>query len=172
VFASQFREGHKANQNNTLRHRSIHVDEEFDILHTVLYYLYTSQITFDTHPDQNTGSTNGEAPKTLDVETIYTASKFYLLDDLTSKALAFIQSVCTVNNITARIFGGFAGLHPEVEEVYTKYFKEHVGEIMATSEYQEYFDALENEPVERRAIVNAKFRELVQDELRGTKRKR
>jgi hypothetical protein len=63
-------------------------------------------------------------------------------------------------------------LYPEGEEIYAKYFKEHIGEIMATSDHQKHLYALEKKPVERRALVNAKFRELVPDELKGTKRKR
>jgi hypothetical protein len=113
-----------------------------------------------------------EIPRALGVETIYSAADRFLLDGLKAKALDFMKRTCTVNNITARTFGEFADLHTQVDVLYSSYFKRHVGEIMETPEYLEYFENVESSTSEERARVNSKFRGLMQNELKGLKRKR
>ena len=162
VFNSQFCEGNIP----TIGRRSIDVEEDFDVLHSIIYYLYTGQITFDDDP-----SSSVSTPKVTDPGIIYSAADRFLLPELKDKAYNFFISTLDVKNITSRVFDEQLTLHTEVDEVCSSFFKIRVGDIMETSEYKEFFAELENCPCERRAWVNSKFRALVEGQLRGLKRK-
>lgn len=173
VFTSQFREGEEIINvdSNTPERRIIKVSEDFDILHNILYYLYTSRIIFDGDPFNSPGYCE-KMPKLLEPGVIYSAADRYLLTDLKKKALSFFQTTINVKNITSRVFDQELSLHSEMDTLCTAFFKSRVEDIMATTEYDAFFVELENTSLERRAWVNAKFRDLVEDQLRGLKRKR
>ena len=101
-----------------LKRRTIKIDEEFEVLYTILLYLYTSRITFDTHPEL-ADNLYPDEPYALKTETIYLAGKTYLLGAISVLAKNFLKRICTLENITERVFSDFAKSNPEIDEVYS-----------------------------------------------------
>ena len=146
--------------------RVITIPEDFDVFHNILYYLYTGIIVFDTSPEDLEPSLN--TPKTVDVHALYAAADRFLLTDLQQKAFDFLQKTCTVENITSRVFGDFAGTHHEVTKFYKDFFKEHIGAVVMSFDYKNFFEEAEGWSAKRRAEVNSKFRELAEERLKKT----
>jgi len=168
VFSSGFIEGQVSARNGTGsggRH-VIAMPEEFDVLHNILYYLYTGMIVFDTSPETFEPSDN--APRAVDVHAIYSAADRFLLTDLRERAFDFLRNTCTVENITRRVFGDCASIHDEVTRFYNSFFIQHLGSVVATFDYKNFFQEVEGWSAKRRAEVNTKFRELAEDRLKET----
>lgn len=132
------------------------VADGFDLFHTVLYYLYTDMICFT----EVGGSSDLPVPAIEDAEGIYAIADRLLLNSLTEKALHFLESTCTLANITSRAFGSFANLYPPVEHVYRQYFMNHWKEIVRMQEFVAFFKGLEDDPAEY-IRVNAKLHEVL-----------
>jgi hypothetical protein len=168
VFSSGFIEGQLSARNGTGsggRH-IIAMPEEFDVLHNILYYLYTGIIVFDTSPEGFDPSDH--APRAVDVHAIYAAADRFLLTDLKEKAFDFLQNTCTVENITRHVFGDCASIHDEVTKFYNSFFIEHLGMVVTTFDCKNFFQEVEGWSAKRRAEVNTKFRELAEDRLKET----
>jgi hypothetical protein len=140
--------------------------EEFDVLHNILYYLYTGIIVFDTSPEGFDPSEH--APRAVDAHAIYAAADRFLLTGLKQKVFEFLQESCTVENITLRVFGDCARIHDQVTEFYNHFFIEHLGTVVTTFDYKNFFQEVEGWSAKRRAEVNTQFRELAEDRLKET----
>jgi hypothetical protein len=137
VFASAFLEGDSVSiaelksetplaplrQDGTSLHRkTITITEDFDVVHNILYYIYTNSITFSTVASQEPQS-KGNQPNVCDAEDIFALAHRLDLEDLKGKALEFLGRSCTPRNITSRVFSQSASLYDEVGKVYDEYFK-------------------------------------------------
>ena len=116
--------------------RRIIVEDGFDLFHNILYYIYTNRITFGTNLAFLTPST---LPKLCATEDIYQIADRLFLTELKHKALDFLTSTCTIENITSRILGKFAFLHEDVEERYVDYFRKNWDVVKETKEFNNSF---------------------------------
>ena len=142
-----------------LRRRRITMVEDFDIVHSILYYIYTNRVTFSTKHDD---SQEGRLPRICPASEIYALAHRFDLDNLQAKALGFLEKTCTVGNATHRTFSKFAFVYDDVGKVYNDYFMKKWKKIRNTSSFEEYFSALEDEQDhEETARVFKTFRMLM-----------
>jgi len=137
--------------------RIANIVDDFDLFHSILFYLYTDRICFLANPESSHLSS---IPATSDAEGIYAIAHRFMLDKLTSKALHFLRTTCTVRNITARKFGEFGSVHQAVGAVYHDYFIQNWEEVIRTNEFEEYFLELEDTP-EESIRINTALRQLM-----------
>jgi hypothetical protein len=170
VFNSGFSEGQSNSiadsVDNTLfeKRRIIKTSENYQLFYSILYYLYTEVIVFDTDPNYPSEESL-ETPS--DVESIYAAADRMLLTDLKEKALDFLRRTCSIENITTRVFGHTASAYEELNEIYASYFKKHLEEVIQTLEYQEFFQELEeSSDISLKLNISSKFRKLVEDRFK------
>ena len=152
------------------RRRVVKISEDYHIFHDILYYIYTDIITFYEDDATPTGqlfeTPQGYASK---VEKLFAAADFYLLNGLRQKAIAFLRRTCSLKNIAFRVFGHTAVLYPEIDEIYSSYFKANLKDVMKHRSYQFFFDLVEgSSDSDWKASVNSKFRKLVQEEVADT----
>jgi hypothetical protein len=138
--------------------RLVKILDDFDLFHIILFYLYTDRICFTTM----TETSQFDIPTTNDAEGIYAIAHRLMLDSLTVKALHFLESSCTPQNITARAFGKFGITHEVVGDVYDEYFMKHWDEVIQTKEFEGFFQAAENDAAES-VRVNAKLRDMIRN---------
>lgn len=131
--------------------------EPFDLLHNILYYLYTDRITFGTN--LNT-SVPANLPKLCSAEDIYIAADRMFLTDLKQKALNFLKLSCTTENITARVLGTFADVHTEVGTIYTDYFRHNWDRVKESEWFEQAFEKLQ-EGSDEKELAEKKFRKLM-----------
>lgn len=178
MFASKFLEGDSATAarlsnsrilggaSHQVHHRTITMVEDFDVVHNILYYIYTNRITFSNVKTEESDLTESSKPRVCDAEEIYALAHRLELEGLQSKALHFLKSTCDVENIIARVFSQFASLYEEVGKIYEEYFRENWEKIRKTMEFREYFSVLEDTgdlPELRRVL--ARFRELMNESM-------
>src|SRR5438270_5664110 len=123
--------------------RVIVIQEDFDLFHTALYYIYTGRIAFSTDLQIETPAIRG--PKFCAAEDIYAVADMMLLDDLKSKALDFLLLTCTVENITERVLSDFAHTFKDVKDRYLKWFGDRWTEVRDSQVYNTLFDVLESD---------------------------
>jgi hypothetical protein len=122
--------------------RIIPMEDDFDILHNVLYYLYTKKISFSTK-GQHSYTLGFNSPKICDAEDIYAIAHRLDLRSLQKKALAFLRWSNNPRNITARVFSKYASVYEEIGAIYNEYFRKNWIEIRDTPEFSDYFTELE-----------------------------
>jgi len=168
VFASGFSEGISVIKGSTYENvnekRVVSTEVDFDTLHNVLYYLYTNQITFHSKP----GKESPTGPRTVDVQGIYEVADRFLLTRLKDKALDFLRHSCDIQNVTGRMFGEFARMHEDMNLEYLFFFRTHLPLIVQMVEFDNFFERLEGSDADQ-IQINARFREVVQQSLRGKK---
>ena len=175
VFASSFSEGDSTvtsiNERsqisedplNQITRRRIPMEDDFDVVHNVLYYMYTNGITFSNVTSENSSSKPG-LPRICDAEDIYALAHRLELKNLQNKTHRFLKSTCNVRNITARVFSEFAELYEDVGETYESYFKDHWEDIRGTTEFNKYFSVVEEkEDLTEIRRVYGRFRELMEE---------
>jgi hypothetical protein len=150
----------------------------FELLHNILYYLYTGTIILQSTTNLEVALTEFHLssiptclPTIRSAEDIYSAAKFYRVNDLEEKAFDFLDQSCDIENITGRVFGKFCNQHTEVDEIWSKYFKDNLDEILETESYEQYFTRVKGDSKEEIA-ANAKFRKLVSERARPAKKRR
>jgi hypothetical protein len=131
-------------------------EEPFDLLHTILYYLYTDRITFSTNLD---ASLPANLPKLCSAEDIYVAADRMFLNELKEKALTFLKLSCTTENITSRVLSSFADVHAEVGTLYTDYFRKNWDRVKESEHFNQAFEDLEEGSDKKQA--EKKFRDLM-----------
>lgn len=141
--------------------RQVAVDDDYDLFHIVLFYLYTDRICFTTTPEY---TSMPDLPSTTDAEGVYAIAHRLMLDPLMAKALHFLESTSNVRNITARTFGGFAAIHDEVAKLYDDRFVALWSLVKHSSEWEEFFSELDEDTNESKR-ANAKFRVMTRDRL-------
>jgi len=117
------------------------VDGNYDVLHNILFYIYTDRLTLtldfeDSVPGQG-------LPKPCDPEFIYEASLKLGLEKLKTRTLDFLQITCSKKNITERLFGWGADEFPELRKVYEGYFTNHWKDIRGSTVHKDAIDDLE-----------------------------
>jgi hypothetical protein len=164
VFASAFSEGDtgptlRTNAQDRSR-RIIQTEENFEILHTLVYYLYTKKVYLKT---KSTLIGPPSVPAYCDAEEIFAIAHRYDLQELKEKVLIFLRDTCKIENIVGRVFSEFAILYDEVGELYEAYFRRHWDEIRQGHELDWFFDALERENSPRIWKVCKRFAKLMKD---------
>ena len=177
VFSSSFAEGDSAtaaklcvlpsdsDHFDYYPRRIIPMEDDFDVVHNILYYLYTGKIYFCTESQPSYREMFYlNSPKICDAEEIYALAHRLELNTLQMKALSFLRLSCNPRNITTRVFGAYASVYEEMGKVYKDYFRKNSSEIHAMAEFEGYFRELE-EIAEREEIVrvNKRYRELMKD---------
>ena len=138
-------------------------DFDYDLFHLTLYYLYTDRLLFVDDPAVQF---DPEVPATADAEGIYEMGVRLLIPPLRRKAIHFLSSTCTMQNITAKTFGIFASRHGEIEELYDSYFNTHWDEVLHSNEFEEFFQELEQrfeENPKEYIRTNAKLRKMLRN---------
>lgn len=160
VFESGFLEGSNplvGNSNHCPR-RIIHSIEKFELLHAILYYLYTGKVLLGAD------STIAETlcMPVCDVEDLFAIAHRFDIPKLREKALNFLVESCDSKNIISRVFGEFALTYEEeVGEAYAKVFRRHWNEIRKSKELDDLLEGPENG--DRRMAVIRKYRDLTKD---------
>jgi hypothetical protein len=134
-------------------------EEPFDLLHNILYYLYTDRIIFSTSLDT---SLPANLPKLCSAEDIYVAADRMFLTELKEKALKFLEISCTTENITSRVLSSFAYVHAEVGTLYTDYFRKNWDRVKESEYFDQSFEDLEEGSDEKKQ-GEKKFRDLMRD---------
>lgn len=148
---------------STDRKRYVVIEDDYDLFHNVLYYIYTNRITFST--DLTVEPVNSTTPRLCETEDIYGIADRMFLDDLKLKAHNFIELTCTVENITQRLFSSFAYLHKDIGNMYALYFRKHFEDIEKNMEYRQFFEELEAEgDLGEIARVFSRYREVMGEE--------
>lgn len=128
----------------------------------LLFYLYTDTIVFTSSISSSTDP--GNVFSTADAENLYAIAHRLLLDSLCKKVQHYLNSTCTLENISARLFGRFAATYPEMEKAYDRYFLRNWDQVMLGSGLELYFKDLEEDPAEYiRASI--KLRSLIRKKL-------
>jgi hypothetical protein len=170
VFESSFAEGRSNNadvppdsEDRTIHRTHIKVEDDFDLLHNVLYYLYTDQISFAT--DLTYEPPEKHLPKLSPAEDIYAMADRLLLDELKAKAFDFLDRTCTVENITARIFSKFSMLYKEIGDIYVTYFCNNWEQVKTAKAYEEFF--VEKEEADTNDFIEffRRYRVLMEDDM-------
>jgi hypothetical protein len=169
VFESLFAEGkptihdapndadQKADGSSQNHKRPIDSEDDFDLLHNILYYIYTDRITFGTNLKATHGTTH---PKLCSAEDIYmTADRMFLIE-LKNKALNFLKLSCTTDNIATRVMSKFSELHQEVHESYAECFRKDWDRLKGRKEFDRLFDVV-NDDLDEVLRINSRFRELM-----------
>ena len=138
------------------------VEEDYDIFHSILFYIYTDSIKFAINP--KSASTVAERPNICTAEDIYRVADRLLLNDLKSKAVDFLRLTCTPTNIASRIMSSFADFHEEVSDMYAEYFRTNWDTIKTTVEFDQYFNDMKGDPEELYRVFR-KFRKLMADSV-------
>ena len=135
------------------------MEDDFDVVHNVLYYIYTNSITLSTVTSEDPSA---GMPRRCDAEDIYAVAHRLELENLQIKALRFLKSTCNVRNITARVLSEFAMLYEDVGKIYNDYFIQHWGKIRETTEFNRYFSVVEEkEDLKEIRRVYRRFRGLM-----------
>ena len=139
------------------------MEEDFNVVHNVLYYIYTNRIKLSTVHSVDSKPEN-RAPKVCDAEDVYALAHRLDLMDLKTTVLGFLSRSCNPRNITSRVFSRFAYLYDEAGQVYDRYFKNVWRQIRKSKEFKEFFVATEEGNNSKEIIrIFQKFRELVQE---------
>ena len=117
-------------------------EKSFELLHLVLYYLYTKMVCFCT--DEDAEPLPG-MPDYCHPEEVYAIAHEYELEGLQQKALNFLRDTCTIENIVDRLFGKAALVYEDVGKVYEEFVLRHWDEIKNNKKWTEYFHGFENE---------------------------
>lgn len=141
-------------------YQSKYTDDDFELLHNILYYLYTDHITFGIEADSIPSPC---LPKICEVEDIYMAADRMFLEELKQKALHFLKLSCTPGNITSRVMSKFAELHGEIATMYGEYFRKNWDRIKGTIEFNQFFKTLNDKDLNEILRVYTKFQELMKD---------
>jgi len=134
--------------------------EDYDLLHNILYYLYTDHITFGT----NFGKVPSSGlPSIYPAEEIYTTAELMFLQPLKEKALRFLKDSCTVDNIISRLMSKFAEVHPEPAKIYEEFFRKNWDVIKVGDEYNGLFKNLKEESFDDAVRTIIRFRNLIKN---------
>ena len=141
--------------------RILFVDEDYDLFHLVLFYLYTDRVQFVTSLDS---VAHPELPHTSNAEGVYAIAHRLMVRPLEHKAFHFMKSTSNINNITERTFCKFTSLHEEISKWYDTFFLEHWDQIQHLPEFEDYFVRLEDDH-EEYVRVNVKFRKMMRGRI-------
>jgi len=97
--------------------RRIVMAEHVDVVHSVLYYIYTHWVTFSTDVSDQSSQDESLA-SCCDVEDIYALAHRLEVTGLLEKALSFLKRSCNERNIIKRAFGPLAIMHQGCRSLY------------------------------------------------------
>jgi hypothetical protein len=130
------------------------VQEDMDLFHLVLFYLYTEQITFTESP----------LPEGVNVATnaeeVYKIAHSLMIPSLEDKAAHFLRATTNVENISRRTFGEFAREHGRLGGWYDEWFLGRWEAIKGGGGVEEVFEGLEGD-WEEYVRVSKKFRGMI-----------
>ena len=132
----------------------VNLPDDYDLFHTILYYLYTDRISFTTDLD----NCNSNPHATDDAEGIYAIAHRLLISPLLDKCIKFLVDTCSPQNITARAFGKVAATYEAIGKTYQTYLLDHWNDVIQDPSFEEFFAEVKGEESQR---VNALLRELV-----------
>jgi hypothetical protein len=122
--------------------------EPFEVLHPLLYYLYTERTCFTTTPIEEAKSFYNVPP--FDAEDAYRVGDILGLPELKEKALNFLVTTSDGSNIVSRVFGDYALKYKEIGHRYEAVFYKHWTEIKKSDELKQYFEELKEEADKKR----------------------
>ena len=168
MFTSFFSEGDAAAAALAAEHpgdccprRIIRMEEDFEVVHNVIFYIYTQEIFFST---KSSDSTDSDFPRPCDAEEVYALAHRLELEDLKVKALSFLKLSCNPRNIISRVLGKYASVYDEMGCVYSEYLRKNWTRIRNTAEFEAYFaDLAETGDPEEIIRSYDRFRELMKD---------
>jgi hypothetical protein len=155
VLNSGFAEGissqdtEQDNSSSSCQRKVIVSGKSFELLHTVLYYLYTNAVCFCT--DEDAEPPPG-MPECCDPEQVYAIAHEFGLEDLQQKTISFLRDTCNIENIADRLFGDVSLVYEEAYQVYKEYALQNWNEIKDSKEWTEYFAELEVESQQKHVI--------------------
>jgi hypothetical protein len=143
VFRSNFLEGQNSTANGHPVIQTLPSHEPFEVLHPILYYLYTDRICFTTLPIEEAKPLH-QVPS-CNAEDAYRIGDLYDLEPLKKKALGFLVDTADMTNIISQIFGEYALKYQEIGQGYEKVFYKYWNDIRNTGVLSQYFRDLEDE---------------------------
>ena len=157
IALSPDKDGETSTKDALSLYRQKDSEESFDLLHNILFYLYTDRITFSTNLDN---SLPANLPRLCSAEDVYVAADRMFLTELKEKALSFLKLSCTTENITSRVLSNFADVHAEVGTIYTDYFRRNWDRIKGSEYFDQSFEDMEDGSDEKKQ-AEKKFRDLM-----------
>lgn len=146
VFQSSFIEGASATAGDRPVGQIIQTlpsHEPFEVLHPILYYLYTDLICFTTVPIEEAKPYHQVPP--CAPEDAYRVGDLFDLEQLKKKALGFLVDTADMTNIISRIFGDYALKYQEIGQGYETVFYKYWNDVKKTGALSQYFRDLEGE---------------------------
>ena len=121
--------------------RVLFIQEDYELFHMVLIYLYTSRISFTTSssPFPSHAATTFQIPSTSNAEGIYAIAHRLGLEPLKAAAFHFLKSTTDLDNISERTFGEFACEHVSVGKWYDEWFLKRIAEIKMLQKFEDVF---------------------------------
>jgi hypothetical protein len=123
--------------------KTLTVIDDYDLFHNVLYYIYTDHISFSTNLSFD--HSVSRKPGLCAAEDIYAIADRLLLNDLKDKALEFLFSSRTVEDITSHLFSPFALLHKPVGAKYAYMFRKNWNGVKKTMAYRQFVENMEGD---------------------------
>jgi hypothetical protein len=150
VFDSNFVEGHhpKDNHSEAMSVQTLQGHEPFEILHPILYYLYSDRLCSTIGPINETSPRRQVPP--FDAQEAYRVGDILGLPELKKQALGFLVNITNGDNILARIFEEFALRYDEVGQGYERVFYKHWKDIRCSGRLTKYFKTIHEELSEER----------------------
>lgn len=119
----------------------IDLEEDFDLLHTILFYIYTDRISFAGDVDASRwGAIDPAMPKPCKVDDILYTAGLLGMDKLGDKARTFIYRSCTAENITERLF---AKTSRDISRIYVSFYCNNWDKIKRSRSDEQYFEERE-----------------------------
>jgi len=141
--------------------RTIPSVEPFEVLHPLLYYLYTDRICFTTAPIAEATSISGVPP--CDPEDAYRVADLFGLPKLKERALKFLLETTEKSNIIARVFGEYSITYEELGMKYKDEFYKYWNSVRKSGDLKKYIEKLETDGDEkRRRAVTQRCLELME----------
>jgi hypothetical protein len=110
-------------------------------------------------------------PNLCTTEDIYQIADRLFLTELKRKALDFLTSTCTIENITSRILSKFAFLHEDVGDRYVDYFRKNWDAVKEADEFNNFFTDMNGDTYGSNRLIemfpdlmNSKFSTIVYGE--------
>jgi hypothetical protein len=167
VFQSNFIEGESngvdvsgGGQGQTMMVQTLKAHEPFEVLHPILYFLYTDRVCFTTAPIEEATVIHQVPP--CDAEQAYRIGDMLELPQLKSKALEFLVDTADATNIISRVFGEYALKYEEIGKAYEGVFYRCWNDLKKGEVLKQYFRDLREEDEAKKNDVTTRCLHIMQ----------
>jgi BTB/POZ domain len=147
-------------QGQTMMVQTLKAHEPFEVLHPILYFLYTDRVCFTTAPIEEATVIHQVPP--CDAEQAYRIGDMLELPQLKSKALEFLVDTADATNIISRVFGEYALKYDEIGKAYEGVFYRCWNDLKKGEVLKQYFRDLREEDEAKKNDVTMRCLHIMQ----------